>query len=241
MGLGSALLIAMYDFLGYYDICYVGGEVREPARVIPRAILYSVVAVSLIYATMNLCIIAVVPWRDAMQSPFVVAHFMERLYGRWAGGAVTALVLWSAFASVFALMLGYSRIPYAAALDGYFLRPFAKLHPKGDFPHLSLLVIGVLAMAGSLLELQSVLSALLTARILVQFLGQIYAVHYIRRHRPDLERPFRIWLYPLPSLIALVGWSYIFATSGWKFILYGLLMMASGTVVFAVWRRSARA
>ncbi|MCL4401280.1 MAG: APC family permease [Acidobacteria bacterium] len=215
MGLGGATLIAMYDFLGYYDICYVGGEVRNPERVIPRAILLSVMAVALIYAAMNLCIMAVVPWREAMQSKFVVAQFMERIYGPWAGAAVTVMILWSAFASVFALVLGYSRIPYAAALDGSFFKPFATLHPRGQFPHLSLLVIGGLSILASLLELEWVLSALLTARILVQFIGQIAAVHYIRRSRPDIKRPFKMWFYPLPSLVALLGWGYVFLTSGW--------------------------
>ena len=238
MGLGGAMLIGMYDFLGYYDICFVAGEVRNPARTIPRAIIYSVIAVALIYALMTLSIIAVVPWREAMQSKFVVAQFMEKLYGRWAGTLLTALILWSAFASVFALVLGYSRIPYAAALDGYFLRPFARLHPKGGFPHVGLLTIGCLAMAASLLELEWVLSALMTARIVIQFIGQIVAVHFIRTRRPDIARPFRIWLYPLPSLVALAGWSYIFVTSGWKFALYGLLVLASGVVAFAVWRRT---
>jgi amino acid transporter len=237
LGLGNAMLIAMYDYLGYYDICYVGGEVREPARVIPRAILYSVVAVALIYAVMNLCILAVVPWREAMQSRFVVARFMEMIYGSWAGSVVTALILWSALASVFALLLGYSRIPYAAALDGYFLKSFARLHPTGGFPHVSLLVIGGLSVLAGLLELEWVLSALMTVRILVQFLGQIFAVYYVRRYRADLARPFRMWFYPLPCLIAFAGWSYIFVTSGWVFVLYGLLVLASGVAVFLIWRK----
>jgi APA family basic amino acid/polyamine antiporter len=238
-GLGGAMLIAMYDFLGYYDICYVGGEVRNPERVIPRAIIYSVIAVALIYSVMNLCIIGVVPWREAMQSKFIVAEFMDKLYGGWAGSIVTILILWCAFASVFALSLGYSRIPYAAALDGYFFKPFARLHPTGKFPHVSLLVIGGLAILASLLELEAVISALLTARILVQFIGQIFAVHFIRKHRPDIQRPFKIWLYPLPSLVALVGWSYIFLTSGWAFILYGLLTLLGGIVAFWIWRRTS--
>lgn len=237
LGLGNAMLIAMYDYLGYYDICYVGGEVRDPARVIPRAILYSVVAVALIYALMSLCIMAVVPWREAMQSRFVVARFMEVIYGPWAGSVVTALILWSALASVFALLLGYSRIPYAAALDGYFLKPFAKLHPTGGFPHVSLLVIGGLSVLAGMLELEWVLSALMTVRILVQFVGQVFAVYYVRRYRRDIARPFRMWLYPLPCLIALAGWTYIFVTSGWVFVLYGLLVLASGLVVFLIWRK----
>ena len=237
MGLGGAMLVAMYDFLGYYDICFVAGEVREPVRVIPRAIIYSVVAVALIYSLMTLLIMAVVPWREAMQSKFVVAQFMEALYGRWAGALLTVLILWSAFASIFALVLGYSRIPYAAAQEGYFWKPFAKLHPTGGFPHIGLLTIGGLAMAASMLELEWVLSALMTARIVIQFIGQICAVHFIRTRRPDIARPFRMWLYPLPSVVALAGWSYIFATSGWKFAIYGVLVLASGMVAFAFWRR----
>jgi basic amino acid/polyamine antiporter, APA family len=235
LGLGGAMLIAMYDFLGYFDICFVGGEVRNPGKVIPRAILLSVLAVGVIYSLMTLCIMAVIPWRDAMKSQFLVAEFMQRLYGPWAGGLVAMMILWAAFASVFALLLGYSRIPYAAALDGYFFKPFARLHPKSGFPHVSLIVVGGLAAAASLLELQWVLSALLTARILIQFIGQIFAVHFLRTRRPDIPRPFRMWLYPLPSLIALVGWSYIFLTSGWTFILYGLVTLASGVVAYRFW------
>jgi amino acid transporter len=162
---------------------------------------------------------------------------MEAIYGRWAGALLTVLILWSAFASIFALVLGYSRIPYAAALDGYFWRPFAKLHPKGDFPHVGLLTIGGLAMAASMLSLQWAVSALMTARIVIQFIGQILALHFIRKHRPDIQRPFRIWLYPLPSLIALAGWIYLFVTSEWMFIVFGLAVLVSGVAAFAVWRR----
>jgi amino acid transporter len=145
-GLGSAMLIAMYDFMGYYDICYVGGEVRDPARTIPRSILYSVLVIAAIYTLMNLSIIAVVPWREAMQSKFVASLFIEKLYGARAAGVVTALVMWTAFASVFALLFGYSRITYAAAADGRFFKSFAHLHSQGRFPDVSLLVLGGLSI-----------------------------------------------------------------------------------------------
>ncbi len=146
-GLGGATLIAMYDFLGYYGICFVGGEVRQPEKVMPRSIVLSVLVAGVIYALMTLAIMAVVPWREAVQSKFIAARFMEIIYGTWAGGAVTLLILWTSVAGVFALVLAYSRVPYAAALDGYFWKPFARLHPKGDFPYVSLLVIGGLAIA----------------------------------------------------------------------------------------------
>jgi basic amino acid/polyamine antiporter, APA family len=235
-GLGSAMLIAMYDFMGYYDICYVGGEVREPARVIPRSIIYSVLAVAAIYTLMNLSIIGVVPWREAMHSKFIAADFMEKLYGSAAASAITVLVLWTAFASVFALLLGYSRIPYAAAVNGHFFAVFGNLHGSGKFPHVSLLVMGGLSMLASLWNLDVVISALLTSRILVQFIGQVIALRHLRTHRPDVARPFRMWLYPLPGVIALLGWSYIFLTSGWAFAAFGVLTLALGVAAYFLWR-----
>jgi amino acid transporter len=237
MGLGSAMLIAMYDFMGYYDICYVAGEVRNPARVIPRSIIYSVLGVAGIYALMNLSIIGVVPWREAMQSRFIAAEFIERLYGTKAAGAVTVLVLWTALASVFALLFGYSRIPYAAAVKGDFFPVFGRLHASGKFPHVSLLVIGLLSIVASLWNLDTVISALLTSRILIQFIGQIFALRHLRKHRQDIVRPFRMWLYPVPSIIALAGWVYIFVTSGWVFVGFGLLTLVLGAVAYGVWKR----
>lgn len=238
LGLGGAMLIAMYDFLGYYDICYVAGEVRQPARVIPKAILISVIAVALVYSMVNLSIMGVVPWREAMQSKFIAADFMERAYGGWAAAAVTVLILWTCVASVFALMLGYSRIPFAAAEAGFFFGPFARLHPTGNFPHVSLLTVAILSVSGGMLSLDWVLPALMTTRIVVQFAGQIVAVMLIRQSRPDIDRPFRMWLYPLPAFIALAGWGYVFATSGWVFVLYGAAVLVVGIGAFLIWDRA---
>jgi len=237
LGLGSAMLIAMYDFLGYYDICYIGAEVKEPARTIPRAILYSTIAVALIYAVMNLSIIGVIPWREAMVSKYIAADFMDRIYGGWAGSLITLMILWTAMASVFALLLGYSRIPFAAAQDGYFFSVFGKLHPTQQFPYVSLLVVGGLSILAGMMSLDWVISALITARILVQFLGQIAVLFWIRRNRPDIALPFRMPLYPLPALIAIAGWLYVFGTAGLTFILYGLGTIAVGVVLFLVWER----
>jgi amino acid transporter len=241
LGLGSAMLIATYNYLGYYDICYVGGEVRNPERVIPRAIIFSVLGVALILAATNLSIMAVVPWREAMHSQFIASEFMEKLYGKVGASIITVLILWTAFASVFALLLGYSRIPYAAALEGHFFKPFARLHPTGAFPHVSLLVMGALSIAASVLPLDEVISALLTSRILVQFIGQIFALNYLRRYRPEIKRPFRMWLYPVPSVIALLGWIYIFSTSGWRFVGFGLLTLVAGIGAYWIWFRDSGA
>jgi amino acid transporter len=245
LGLGAASRIGIYDYLGYYDICYIGDEVKNPGRVIPRSILFSIIGVALIYITMNLSVIGVVPWRefvpaaDHPESNFIVSIFMEKIFGRTVASVFTAAILWTAFGSVFALLLGYSRIPYAAANDGYFFKVFGRLHPK-KFPHVSLLVVGAVSIACSFVSLGTVIDALITTRILVQFIGQIGAVALLRRRNPDAPRPFRMWLYPLPSLLALAGWIFVFATSEPKVILFGLGTLALGVVFFGVWSWRAR-
>jgi len=246
LGLGAACRFGMYDYLGYYDICYIGDEVKNPGKVIPRSIIISVVVVALIYLAMNLSIIGVVPWREFVpaegnpKADFVVSLFMEKVYGPRIATIFTAMVLWTTVGSVFALLLGYSRIPYAAAQDGYFFRIFGRLHPRKQFPHVSLLVIGGISILCSFVSLSMVIDALMTTRILVQFIGQIFAVTLLRRRAPAGERPYRIWLYPLPSLVALAGWIFIFATSEVKIILFGLGTLAAGMLFFLIWSFATR-
>ena len=166
--------------------------------------------------------------------------FIAKLYGSKAALIFTVMVLWTSFASVFALMLGYSRIPFAAARDGYFFKVFARLHPQKEFPQRSLLLIGGLAIACSFLSLLTVIAALVTMRILVQFVGQIGAVILLRRLQPDAERPFKMWLYPLPALVALAGWLFLFATSGARQILYSLVALATGGAAFLIWSKARK-
>ena len=239
LGLGAASRVGIYDYLGYYDVCYIGEEVKSPGRVIPRSILFSLVTVALMYFAINLSLIGVVPWREfvpAKDPPDAVASmFMEKLYGSKVAGVFTVMVLWTAVGSIFALMLGYSRIPYAAAQNGDFFKVFGRLHPKKDFPHVSLLVIGLISIVCSFLPLMTVIDALLITRILVQFIGQIVAVMLLRRRAPAMERPYRIWLYPVPCFVALAGWLFVFGTAGWKLILFGLGTLLAGLLLFMVW------
>jgi amino acid transporter len=246
MGLGAASRIGIYDYLGYYDVCFLGDEVREPGRVIPRSILISLVAVALIYITMNLSIIGVVPWREFVPPlgkelpdppPPVVSMFMERIYGTKAATIFTGLVLWTAFGSCFALLLGYSRVPYAAARDGNFFSIFGRLHPTKNFPHISLLLIGGLAIGFSFFPLSDVINGLLTTRILVQFIGQVWAVILLRRTQPNLVRPFRMWLFPVPALVALCGWLFLFITADRIHQEYAALVIVLGLVSYFVWAR----
>ena len=242
-GLGAAARIGIYDYLGYYDVCYLGDEVKSPEKNIPRSILISLLAVGAIYLAMNFSIIGVLPWRDFAVTdpngtpPPIGSMLMEKLYGSKIAVIFTVMVLWTSFASVFALMLGYSRIPFAAAQDGCFFKMFGELHPQKQFPHRSLLLIGALSIACSFLSLQMVIDALVTMRILVQFIGQIGAVVLLRRTKPDSARPFKMWLYPLPALVALLGWLFLFVTSGPRQMLYSVLAMATGVAAFLIWSK----
>ncbi|MBI3758786.1 MAG: amino acid permease, partial [Deltaproteobacteria bacterium] len=238
---GAASRIGVYDYLGYYDICYIGEEVKEPGKTIPRSIIISVLVVALIYIAINFSIIGVISWRDfvpAEEKPiaqFIVSAMMEKIYGSKVAVGLTLMILWTAFGSVFALLLGYSRIPFAAARDGYFFKLFSRLHPKHNFPHVSLLVIGGLSIVFGFFSLGTVIDALIALRILVQFIGQLFAVILLRQQAPAAPRPYRLWFYPLPNLIALLGWLFIFSTLGSLIIKFSLLALALGLVGFLLW------
>jgi amino acid transporter len=236
--MGGALGVAMYCYLGYYQICYLGDEVADPSRTIPRSIAISVAAVGAIYLAMTLGILGVIPWREVGGSGTLVSDFIDRLRGPFAARLLTVMVMWTAVAGCFAALLGYSRIPYAAARSGHFFRALARTHPTGDFPHVSLLVLGALATLACLGDLGSVIDALLTSRILIQFVAQILTVLYLRTRPSVLARmPFRMALYPLPAMAALGGWLWVFGTTSRVSIVYGLASLVIGVGAFAVWDR----
>jgi amino acid transporter len=243
LGLGAAARVGIYDYLGYYDVCYIGDEVRDPARTIPKSILGSLVGVALIYLAVNLSIIGVIHWSEFVpaekhpEANFIVSIFMEKLYGSKVATVFTALICWTAFGSVFALLLGYSRIPYAAALDGCFFRVFGKLHPTKHFPHRSLLVVGGISIVASVLPLGTVIDALLTTRIVVQFMGQIGALMLLRKRRPAGAGSYRMWWYPVPCFVALAGWVFVLATTRPAVLAYGLLSLAAGVAAYFVWAK----
>ncbi len=247
-GLGQALIIAMYDYLGYGQSSSVGGEVRDPARTLPRSILISIVLVAGLYVAMQFGILgaikwaALVPLADGSLPPLgqhLASAIVENAFGVGAAGAVTVLVLFTAFASVYGNLLGFSRIPFAAADDGVFLPAFKHVHPTGRFPDVSLVAIGLLALPACLFPLDQIINALTTGIVLIQSLAQIAALFAIRRRR--IRAPYRMWLFPVPALVALVGWLYVFEQSGNAAIAYGLATLAAGVAVFLLWARRAQA
>jgi amino acid transporter len=238
-GLGDASRRAIYAYLGYYNVCFIGDEVKDAPRTIPRSILLAVLAVAALYVTMNAVVLGSLPWREVAESRYVAATVAERAFGPLAGGLVAGLILWTAFASIFALMLANSRVLYAAARDGRFFSVFARVHPRDRFPHVSLLALGAVAAVFTLIPLGTVITSLIVIRSLVQFMGQNVGLTLLRRNRPDLPMPFRMWLYPLPSLVALAGWLFIFVTSR-QFMLLGGAFLLTGVAAFLVHQRQRR-
>jgi amino acid transporter len=241
-GLGAAMLVASYDYWGYYNICFLSEEVKDAEKNVPRAVLISIGVVAVLYITMNVSVLGVVPWQELVASAhsptrfYVMSVMMERVYGAWAGYLITGLIVWTAFASVFSLLLGYSRVPYAAALDGNYFRIFGRIHPEHRFPFISLLALGGLAIAFCFLSLADVIAALAVIRIMLQFLLQSVGVIVLRIRRPDMPRPFRMWLYPLPALIATCGFLYIlFSRPGFgREIRYAVVLLIAGLIIYFV-------
>ena len=245
-GMGAAMLISTYDYWGYYNVSFLGGEVKDPGRTIPRAIIISILVVAAIYIVMNIAVLGVIPWREMMQhsgeqNNYIISIFMQRIYGSWAGRLVTWLIMWTAFASVFSLLLGYSRVPYAAALDGNYFRAFARVDPERRFPTVSLLALGGVAMLFCFLRLADVIAALVVIRILLQFIVQAVGVMVLRKRRPNMPRPFRMWLYPLPALMAIAGFLFILLArkNFQREIRYVVVILVIGLTIYLLrsWRR----
>jgi basic amino acid/polyamine antiporter, APA family len=241
-GLGASLLIAVYDYWGYYNVNFFAGEVKEPERTIPRAIILSILLVAAIYIVMNISVLGVIPWQEfgaaagSDARKYIIATFMERIYGSTAGTIATVLIMITAFASVFSLLLGYSRVPYAAAIDGNYFKIFSKLHTKHRFPYVSLLVMGGIACLFCFFRLADVIAAMVVIRIVVQFLAQIVGLLILRATRPDMPRPFKMWLYPLPALIAIAGFVFVlFSRPNYqKELKYAAVLIAVGLIVYFV-------
>jgi len=233
-------LKTVYAYLGYYNVCHLGGEIKNPGVNIPRSIFISIFGIAFLYLLMNIAVMSVIPWGSVEAGDkYLVSSFIESIYGTKAGVIVTLLILCIAFSSLFAVVLGYSRVPYAAAVDGNFFRVFSKLHPKRQFPYVSLAALCATGFAFSLLmKLADVITAILAMRIVVQFMSQCVGVVLLRKREGKAALPFKMWLYPLPVLVSLLIWAFLFYHTG-LFAIYGLAIAAAGIIVFFLTHRKA--
>jgi fructoselysine transporter len=237
---GQACVKAVYSYLGYYNVCHLGGEIKNPTKNIPRSMFISVIGIAILYLCMNISISSVLPWQEiasyngTVKEKYVVSLFMEKLYPNTnAGIIVTVLILIVALSSLFAVLLGYSRVSYAAAKDGLFLPAFAKLHPTKNFPYISLLVLGGLAFVFSLLfKMKHIIDGILAMRILIQFIGQAIGVVLLRKRNGTAHLKYRMPLYPLPIILVILMWMGIFIATGIKVIGFFLLVFCSGLIMY---------
>lgn len=240
VGLGAGLIIGIYDYLGYFTTAYMGDELRDPGRTMPGSIITSVIAMMFVYLILNISVLGVAPWQEIAQSKSIASLVVEHSWGHTAAAVMTILIIVTAFASVFAGLLGGSRVPFQAAHDKVFLSVFGKLHAKHGFPHVALLTMGVITAVGTFFDLAEVINMLLAATIIVQFIAQIAALVVLRKRQPELRRPYRQWLYPVPCAIALVGWIYVYLSASTLSLILSGIWIVAGLVVFAIWARVNR-
>jgi amino acid transporter len=235
LGLGNASIKTVYSYLGYYNVCHLGAEIKQPERNIPRSIFISIAGIAILYLLMQISVLGVIPWQEAKDAPFIVSTFFEKIYGKTAANVATIMILWIALSSLFAVMLGYSRVPYAAAVDGNFFSVFARVHPLKKIPHISLFILALTALIFSLLfKLKEVITAIIVMRILIQFIGQSVGVIYLRFKKERMHLPYKMWLFPLPALLGIIVWMFIFVSSGWEYITGAVAIIVSGIIIFLV-------
>jgi amino acid transporter len=239
-GLGAGLVIAIYDYLGYNTSAYLGAEIKNPGRVIPRSIVYAILGIMGLYFLLQVGVLGVVPWEQAKDSSSVASLVLEKAWGKGTAQIFTVGIIITAFASVLAGLLGGSRVPYNAARDKVFLSWFGRLHPRLHFPTAGLFAMGIITAIGSLFTLTDVISMLTAVFVLIQSVAQVVAVTVLRKRQPNLRRPYKMFLYPLPSSIALAGWLYIYKSAGLKPILLSLAWLLAGGVAFLIWARTER-
>jgi amino acid transporter len=230
---GQGSVKTVYSFLGYYNVCHLGGEIKKPEINIPRSIFISIIGIAVLYLLMNISIMGVIRWQSVLEDDkYLVSAFMESIYGYKAGVIVTVLILCIAFSSLFAVVLGYSRVPYAAAVDGNFFKIFSKLHPTKNFPYVSLIFLCTLGFIFSLfMKLSQVISSILAMRILIQFIAQGIGVSLLRNRFGSKHLPFKMFLFPIPVIVSIAIWLFLFVSTGW-FALWGSLIALAGVVVY---------
>jgi fructoselysine transporter len=234
--LGQASVKTIYSYLGYYNVCHLGGEIKNPAKNIPASMFLSVGGIFILYMALNISVVSVIPWQEARTESYVVSKFIREISGETASRIATVLVLIVAFSSVFSATLGYSRVPYAAAADGAFFRIFSRLHPTKEFPYVSLLFLGSLGLIFSLLfKMRNVIDAILAMRILVQFVAQAIGLMLLRQKYGTANLPFRMWLYPVPVILSILIWQFVFVSTGW-YAVWGSAIAVLGIIVFYVKR-----
>ena len=240
---GVALIGALWAYHGWQTLSYAAGEVRDPARVLPRSYLFGVVLVIIVYLSANLAYLRVLPLASLAQHQRVAAKAMEILGGPRGSAFVSALILCSIFGALNGNILGGARVCFAMARDGLFFSSVGRVNPRFQTPATALLIQGAWAMGLAASGTYEQLYTYVVFTAWIFYGAAAVGVMVLRRRLPSLERPYRVWGYPAVPVAFSLAAIAIFANtvaSKPREALIGLILLLSGLPVYLLWRRLAR-
>jgi fructoselysine transporter len=228
---GNASTKAIYSYLGYYNVCHIGSEIKNPVKNIPRSIMLSVVGIAILYISMQFVISGAVEQKViTSENVPLISMLFQKVYGTQVANIATIMLLVVAFSSLFALLLGYSRIIWAAANEGMHFKVFAHLHPTKNFPDYALLIFGGIAIIFCMIfnKASDVFKFIVVTRIFIQFIPQSIGVILMRINKRQAELPYKMALFPFLIIISILIWLYVFISSGIQYSLFGLGVIGLG-------------
>jgi len=238
---GLALISVLWAYDGFADVSFVSGEVRDPQRTLPRAIVVGTLAIIGIYLAANVAYLYVNPLERMAVSPLIAADTMQALFGQAGAAFVAVVVTISTFGALIAIMLSSPRIFFAMADDGLFFRALARVHPRYGTPHVA---IALAAALGVLFVLTRTFEQLADTFVLAiwPFYGlAIAGIYRLRRLRPDLPRPYKVPGYPMLPAVFVVAVIYLVGNAlvsdpTWTAVTFGIVL-AGVPVYYAAFRR----
>lgn len=232
--MGNATTKTVYSFLGYYNVCHIGSEIKSPEKNIPKSIMISIIVIAVLYLAMQFSVSGAIPqsWITDENVP-VVSLLMEKVYGRSVAVGTSFVIIIIAISSLFALFLGYSRIIYTSATEGFHFKFLTHLHPKHHFPDYILLFFGAIAIVFCFIfdQPSDVFKFIVVSRIFIQFIPQAIGIIYMRMNKVDYEGLFKMPLFPI---ISVISWLFIFFTTGLKYSIFGLGLFAIGGILYVL-------
>jgi APA family basic amino acid/polyamine antiporter len=240
----SAVLLAMVAILwaydGWADLAFVGGEVRDPQRNLPRALLVGTATVVVLYLAANLVYLHLIPMARMKDAELVAADSAQLLFGAAGVLAVSAAVAVSTFGTLNGSMMTSPRIFYALAEDRLFPAPIARVDPVTGAPTGAILLTTVLGMAFVLVRTFTQLADQFVIGIWPFYALAVAAVYVLRRRRPELARPYRTWGYPVVPGVFLVASLFLlgnYLISQPRAFLTDIVVILTGIPVYLWWRR----
>lgn len=226
---------SIYAYLGYYNVCHIGSEIKQPGKNIPKSIFISIAGIAVLYISMQLVMAGAIKQNEIVNENVpLVSLLFEHVYGKNFGIIASVLLLIVAASSLFALLLGYTRIIYAASMEGMHLKIFQHLHPTKNFPDYALLIFGSIAIVSCLVfnKPSDVFRFIVVTRIFIQFIPQVVGLALMRIKKRTHELNYKMPFFPIISTISILAWLFVFCTSGYKYSLFGISIILLGLLIY---------